>query len=91
MVSSMTVTIQLSDEKAAALKASAAAEGLTMEGWLERMAEQQVNIASIAHLQKTDPAEWAKRFDGWVGSHDVNTPVLSEDAMSRDSIYTDRA
>jgi len=36
----MTVTIQLSDEQAAALQAQAAAEGLTVDLWLQRLAEQ---------------------------------------------------
>jgi hypothetical protein len=47
-------------------------------------------LASIAHLQKTDPQEWARQFDAWVDSHDPNTPVLSDEAMSRESIYPDR-
>ncbi len=34
----MGVTIQLSDEQAAALKAQAAAQGLTLEDWLARLA-----------------------------------------------------
>jgi len=36
----MTVTIQLSDEQAAALQAQAAHEGLTVDAWLQRLAEQ---------------------------------------------------
>jgi hypothetical protein len=47
-------------------------------------------LASIAHLQKTDPQEWARQFDAWVDGHDPNTPVLSDEAMSRESIYPDR-
>ena len=86
----MNVTIELSDEKAAALKAQAEAHGLTVERWLERIAEQHVQPASIAHLQKTNPKEWALQFDAWVDSHDPKTPVLSDEAMSRESIYPDR-
>jgi hypothetical protein len=36
----MTVTIQLSDDQAAALQAQAAAEGLTVDLWLQRLAER---------------------------------------------------
>jgi len=36
----MNVTIELSDEKAAVLKARAEAHGLTVERWLEQIAEQ---------------------------------------------------
>src|SRR5580658_7408833 len=59
---------------------------------LEQLDSGQVNkeLASIAHLQKTDPQEWTRQFDAWVDSHDPNTPVLSDEAMSRESIYPDR-
>lgn len=87
---SMNLTIELSDEKAAALKAQAEAEGLTVERWLGQIAEEHVQPLSIAHLQKTNPKEWARQFDAWVDSHDPNTPVLSDEAMSRESIYPDR-
>ncbi len=86
----MNLTIQLSSEKAAALKAQAEAHGLTVERWLEQIAEQHVTAASIAHLQETNPKEWIRQFDAWVNSHDPTTPVLSDEAMSRDSIYPDR-
>lgn len=37
----MTLTIQLSDEHAIALQAKAAAEGLSLEAWLEKLAVQE--------------------------------------------------
>lgn len=89
-ISRMNLTIELADEKAAVLKAQAEARGLTVERWLAQIAEQFVQPVSIAHLQKTNPEEWARQFDAWVDSHDPNTPVLSDEAMSRESIYSDR-
>lgn len=86
----MNVTIELSDEKVAALKAQAEAQGLTVERWLEQIAEQHMQPVSIAHLQKANPKEWARQFDAWVNGHNPNTPVLSDEAMNRESIYTDR-
>jgi hypothetical protein len=44
---------------------------------------------SIAHLQRTNPKEWARQFREWCDSHDPNLPVLSDEAMSRESIYPD--
>jgi len=35
----MTLTLQLSDEQAAALQAKAAAEGLSLEAWIVKLAE----------------------------------------------------
>ena len=88
----MNLTIDLSDEKAAALKAQAEAHGLTVERWLEQIAEQHAALqpASIAHLQKTNPKEWARQFHEWAESHDRTTSVLSEEAISRESMYADR-
>ena len=83
--------IELTPEKEASLKAQAQARGLTIEQWLLELAEQHAPSASIAHLQKSNPREWARYFDAWVNSHDPNTPVLSDEAMSRESIYPDRA
>jgi len=87
----MTLTIELPPEREAALKVLAQARGLTIEEWLLELAGRAAPPASIAHLQRTNPAEWARHFDEWVNSHDPNLPVLSDEAMSRESIYPDRA
>jgi hypothetical protein len=86
----MNVMIELPDEHAAALKMQAEARGLTVERWLEQVAAQLAPSNSIAHLQKTNPREWARRFHEWAESHDRTTPLLSEQAISRESIYPDR-
>jgi hypothetical protein len=48
----MTV-IELPDEQAAALKAKAAAAGLTLEAWLQKLAEQEPS-ASAPHRHIAD-------------------------------------
>lgn len=53
-------------------------------------ADQNEPPTSIAHLQKTNPKEWARHFDAWVDSHRRDIPVLSDEGMSRESIYPDR-
>lgn len=40
----MTLTIELSDEQAGALQMKAAAEGLSLEAWLRKLAEQATPI-----------------------------------------------
>jgi hypothetical protein len=86
----MNVTIELSDEQAAALKVQAEAQGLTVERWLEQIAAQLAPSTSIAHLQEANPKEWARQFHEWAEGHDRTTPLLSDHAIRRDSIYPDR-
>jgi hypothetical protein len=85
----MTVTLNRSPEKEAAFKAQA--RGLSLEQWMLEVVGQQVPPVFIAHLQRTDPEEWARQFRIWADSHDPNIPVLSDEAMSRESIYPDLA
>lgn len=41
--------------------------------------------------RETETAEeWIHRFHAWVDSHAGSTVVLSDEAMSRESIYEDR-
>ena len=86
----MNLTIQIPDDHAATLQMRAQARGLSVEQWLLELAAQDLQTSSLAHLQKADPREWSRQFRAWADSHDPNTPVLSDDAMSRESIYPDR-
>jgi hypothetical protein len=72
------------------LKAQARSLGLSIEEWLLYLAEQHLPQGAIVQLQKTDPAGWARQFRAWAESHDPDTPVLSDEAMGRESIYPDR-
>lgn len=86
----MTVTLELSPEREAALRAQADARGLSLEELLLEMTESLAPSASIANLQKTNPKEWMRQFRAWAEGHDRTTPLLSDDAVNRDSIYPDR-
>ena len=79
-------TVNLSEHHAAALAARAAMEGLSLEAWLQRLAEQE--IQSAAPLQKADAQEWARRLDEFFDLPHSKV-VLSEEAMRRESIYPD--
>jgi hypothetical protein len=91
----MTLLIDLPDDQVAALKAKAASAGLTLEGWILKLAETGADgqrlRTSIMDLQKSDPGEWARQFRAWADGHDPNLPVLADSAMSRESIYPDLA
>ena len=86
----MTLRLELPPEREAAIKAQAQARGLSVEEWLLELAELAAPSSSIVHLQRTNPAEWARQFRAWADGHDPTTPILSDEAMSRESIYPDR-
>ena len=86
----MTLTLELSPEREAALKAQAEARGISVQEWLFQLADQLAPPASIAHLQRTNPQEWLRQFRAWAESHDRTTPLLSDEAINRESIYPDR-
>jgi hypothetical protein len=86
----MTLTLELSPEREAALRAQAQARAMSVEQWLLELIDQLAPSTSIAHLQKTNPKEWARQFHDWAESHDRTTPLLSDEAISRESIYPDR-
>ena len=54
----MTVTIQLSDEQAAALQTRAAEEGLTVDAWLQKLAEQYAQSGLPAETMAARAPVW---------------------------------
>jgi len=80
----MNVTIRIPEDRAAIYQKQAQSRGLTVERWFLELADQNAPLPSIAHLQEADPKEWARQFRAWADSHSPDTPVLSEDAMSRE-------
>lgn len=86
----MNVIIEISEDRIARFQKQAQARGLTVDQWLLELADQNAPPISIAHLQKSNPKEWARQFHEWAESHDRNTPLLSDEAISRESIYPDR-
>lgn len=65
----MTVTLELAEEQVAALKAKAAAEGLSLEAWLARIAEQEAEPrrkslkSAYGILAKYGPGPTAEEID----------------------------
>jgi hypothetical protein len=53
---------------------------------------QLSKIPRSSHFQETaSPQEWNHAFTEWIDSHkDMNLPSLSDEAISRESIYEER-
>jgi hypothetical protein len=80
----MTVTLDLKPETQAGLLALAGASGMSLERYILAMVESTVHPPSPLSPKERAAAwiESAKRFP--------ETPPLSDDAISRESIYGDR-
>ena len=81
----MTVTLDLKPELEAGLLAQAQAGGKTLEEYLLSMVEGSVLPSAGPRLT---PEQRAAAFEAWSAGHRP-TPLLSEYAVSRESIYED--
>jgi len=92
----MTVMLDLPPEKEARLVAAAQAKGLSTDALvreaLDRILADAIAPAGLPRSLQDEltPEEWVRQFDAWVESHDRTTPLLSDEAISRESIYPDR-
>ena len=91
-MNSQTTTIEVDQSAAAilqALKAKAEAQGVTLTSLLQPLAEEPRGLGEKIFSERT-PAERAQAFLEWAASHHINAPPLSDEAISRDSIYGER-
>jgi hypothetical protein len=90
----MTLTIEVSGELEAALKAQASEQGLSADRIARRVLAQALtpdaesNDGNLSETAKTASEEKARAFVQWAKSH-RDTPPLSDDAVSRASLYPD--
>lgn len=80
----MALTLKLKPEVQAGLLAEARARGLSLEEYLEQVVRD--HAASVPGIPM---AQWEGEFEAWVMSF-PETPLLSDEAISRESMYPDR-
>ncbi len=88
----MTVTIELPPEIEAGLlaQAQAQAEGLDVSHYVQNLVRKQIGTSTVvtqSGRDKLSPEEWVRELKTWSQSHaHDNLPILSDEAISRDSI-----
>jgi hypothetical protein len=81
----MTVTLDLPPNVERAYLAAAQARGLKLADVVREVLVAAQPSGPAAELT---PEEWMREFRAWAHSHDAdNLPILSDEAISRDSIY----
>ncbi len=83
----MTVTLKIKPELEAGLLAQAEARGMTLEEYLLSVVEGAL-VPSTPRAATGE--ERAAAFEEWARSHPPFAPPLSDDAVSRESIYRHR-
>jgi hypothetical protein len=87
------MTIKLDPDLESRLRAEAAKHGLEASDYAAQLIEQNLPVGgtSSKSLWNTlTPEEWQREARAWVDSHDPTLPLLSDEAVSRESFYEGR-
>jgi len=82
----MTLTIDIPPNLEGRLCKEAERRGVAAEELACKFLEERLPSPAETPLWER-PTEWKTAFKKWVESHDPDIPALSDDAMSRESIY----
>lgn len=82
----VTVPVSLTSEEAAALSAQAKAQGMSLDSLLRQAVLGIISSAPQGNSEQSG-AQWEKEFGEWLDSL-PDLPALSDEAISRESIYT---
>jgi hypothetical protein len=85
----MTLTIDVGPEQEARLLEEAARQGLDARDYVQRIIEYHLppRTGSPPLNTPTAPEERARAFRAWAESQRLDPPLLSDEAISRESIY----
>jgi hypothetical protein len=85
----MTVSLELKPEVEEQVEAQARESGLSVKDYLEKRVEEMISAAE-QQPSKT-PQERLRLWHEFLNSHgDIDAPPLSDEAISRESIYRER-
>jgi hypothetical protein len=84
----MPSVLEVQPDIAAKIAAQAAERGISVDAYLRYLVEEQQE--KTASQKALSPQEKAKLWREWAASHNPDTPLLSDEAISRESIYEER-
>ena len=83
----VTVPVPLTSDEEAALVAQAKAQGVSVDALLRQAVLRIISGSAGADSQTFSADQWEREFDAWLDSL-PDMPLLSDEAISRESIYT---
>lgn len=85
-----TTTIEVDQLTAALLRTKAEAKGLTIADWLRSLAENESKPPQASFFETVSPEERARAVEEWASRQRSVAPPLSDEAISRESIYAEQ-
>ena len=83
----MTITLELKPQTEARLAELAAARGVTTEAYLQSLVESVAGETNAQSYVDAPYEEWKRAFREWFEMPRPYAPPLSDEAISRESIY----
>jgi hypothetical protein len=83
----VTVPVPLTAEEETALLAQAKAQGVTVDSLLRQAVLRIISADPPVKQDQFSAEQWEKEFEEWLDSL-PSLPTLSDEAISRESIYT---
>jgi hypothetical protein len=83
----MDVTLHLSDEQVAAIEAQASSEGLTMDAWLQQLAESHASGAEKGTQSSSTRPIWQEIVDNMRDVPDELMAAMPQDGASQHDHY----
>jgi hypothetical protein len=81
--------LEITAEIARRIVAAADSRGVSVEEYLKNVIENNQSGSEEPSYAAANADEWIKAFRDWAESHDKSVPMLSDEAISRESIYED--
>jgi hypothetical protein len=85
----MAVTLELKPEVEERIVAEAKARGLSVENYILNVLEKETTNDEASFAVTATPEEWERALKDWIRNFPQH-PRLSDEAISRESIYRER-
>jgi hypothetical protein len=87
---SMNVTLELNAETEDQIAERAKARGISVEDYIRDVLEEHAGNGEASLSEKATAEEWEAALLDWINTERPRHPPLSDEAISRESIYRER-
>ncbi len=83
----MSTILEVESDVASKITAQAQARGVSVDAYLRSLIDEEADAESRPALS---PPEKVRLLREWAAGHGLDTPLLSDEAISRESLYGER-